>query len=134
MNVERLKQVAEYLRHLPDDGNVGFNMVVWWEETDSEWDGYEPLDYRGDPCDTAACYAGHTVYLFSGDAARTTEIEEAARELLDLTPDQAYYLFTPCIPEQELRRLTPCDAANATDRLLQGVALQDLWGSNDQTS
>ncbi|MCI0557065.1 MAG: hypothetical protein MN733_01110 [Nitrososphaera sp.] len=126
MNVDRLKHLSEYLRNLPDDGDVGFNMSEWWLDKDDDYRCVRPVDYRGHLCNTAACVAGHTVYLFSGDAARTIRIEEAARELLGLFPDQANCLFMPY--DEHLDTITPHDAANAIDRLLQGVALPDLWG------
>lgn len=125
MNVERLKHMAEYFRHLPDDSEIGFNMTEWFQEKHECHPGVEIKDYRGHPCGTAACYAGHTVHLFAGDASSTIDIEQSARKILDLTVEQAGFLFMPY--NEHLNKITPLDAARATDRLLQGVALQDLW-------
>lgn len=128
MNIDRLKHLAEYFRNLPDDGDVGFNMAEWWlaKSEDEYPSSVDLVDYRGYECNTVACLAGHAVHLFSGDAGRRVSIDIAARRLLDLTSEQANCLFTPY--NIELCKITPNDAANAIDRLLQGVALEDLWG------
>lgn len=129
MNVERLKHLSAYLRDLPDDNEVGFNMADWWVSKDEEADEYsyceEPVDYRGHDCKTAGCLAAHAVNLFSVGAWCTLDIEKLARELLGLTSEQAYYLFTP--RGKDMYKLTPQDAANAIDRLLQGAPQHELW-------
>lgn len=129
MNVERLKHLSAYLRHLPDDGDVGFCMSDWFlsKNEDEFEDSYceEPLDYRGHDCNTVACLAGHAVLLFCVDIWCARSIEKLARELLGLTSEQAYYLFTP--RGKDMYKLTPQDAANAIDRLLQGAPQHELW-------
>jgi predicted regulator of amino acid metabolism with ACT domain len=111
MNTEALRQVADAIEasrrksyHVADGVDINFDLSEWTQKVRRY---NEEEDYES--CQTVACVAGFTVAvltpekytrmlnagLFSYAASGGESIREAATDLLDLTDEEAFKLFTP---------------------------------------
>ncbi len=110
MNIERMKILAEHLRELGPDADLGFDMsTFYYSESDN--------DFR---CGTVACIAGHACHLFTGIIPKTN-IDEVAAGLLGLTEDESDALFFGYgFAEAFEEGITAKEAANAIDQMIAG--------------
>lgn len=76
-------------------------------------------------CGTAGCIAGWAIALFrGGEYSMNRGMSEQAGELLGLDRATAQELF---LPDQELEKITPRQAAQALKVLISGDNDTDLW-------
>lgn len=108
MNLERLNILIDTLTTpMPYE----FNMNAWLVLTGTPEDHW---------CGTECCIAGLAIVLFAKDPLYTAHYaQEAAKAILDLTPQQADSLFYPD-PQGTWSDLTPTQGAQAIRNLIKG--------------
>lgn len=128
MNKERLLALADHLEKIPqldlsnsvyastnptlDDAPTHFCMAKWYE------------NYT---CGTAACIAGHAVYLWKDDLpfkpdpskpiGRDENVYDMGKEILGLPTRQADYLFMGYWSPRPIHAITPQEAAAELRRM-----------------
>lgn len=137
VNADKCRRLAAHLRALPPEAPA-FNMASWFSvatadgfSTESPWaDGLMRQHERAreDGCGTAACLAGHAVYLFgpggAGQIKHPQTIQAVAAEHLfgrsRTIPDEAKHLFTPWAYARGPRHgITAVQAARVLEHLAE---------------
>ena len=115
MNIERLQAEADRLRNWDDYGRI-FNMCIYVKIIESS----EPRVAWDEPrCQTTCCIAGDIFLNENGSYRRSSEnIHEFAREYLDLTRQQAVWLFSGEFTHRPLSEIKPELAAKAIDFMI----------------
>ena len=115
MNIERLQAEADRLRNWDDYGRI-FNMSIYVKVVESS----EPRAAWDKPrCQTTCCIAGDIYLNEKGSYRRSSEnIHEFAREYLDLTRQQAVWLFSGEFTHRPLSEIKPELAAKAIDFMI----------------
>lgn len=124
MNIERLQQVRDLL--MLEETYSRFNMSRYFNISDDNLP--HPL------CETAACIAGHAIMLaypnsitqgekiaISDDQTFSDEnLFDLAKSWLDLTADQASWLFYGYFSNWEMEQIPVYEAIAAIDHLIAG--------------
>lgn len=129
MNTERLLQLADIIENAP---KKRFNMVDWMVDDSGDDLRYE--DALLDPitwptCSTAACVAGWAVAAFSPEPVHFRLIETEAEDLLGLTEEESYWLFSGVFAEKRgmwpMESITQAEAAEALRFLANGGDMKE---------
>jgi hypothetical protein len=102
INIDRIRRLRTHLEGIRD-GTItdapAFRMTSWFRHEDEICFLTREVEEARDRnvCGTAACLAGHTVWLFAHEHAAPlpSEIADAGRVLLNLDIRSADMLFTP---------------------------------------
>jgi hypothetical protein len=115
MNIERLQAEAERLRNWDDSKRI-FNMCIYVKIVESS----EPRAACDKPrCQTTCCIAGDIYLNEKGYHGRSwANIHEFARKYLDLTRQQAVWLFSGEFTHRPLSEIKPELAAKAIDFMI----------------
>jgi hypothetical protein len=115
MNIERLQTEADRLRDWDNSGRI-FNMSIYVKVVESS----EPRSAGDEPrCQTTCCIAGDIYLNEKGYHGRSwANIHEFASKYLDLTNQQAAWLFSGEFTYLPLSKITPELAAKAIDFLI----------------
>ena len=130
MNVERMKALADKLNALPQyDYENMFDIGEWGSyKFIHTQDSFQEMRKNTISCNTPGCVAGWAFLLFADNDQVTdyfntnSEISEIARELLDLTIEQADTLFLGYrfIPDYNYGdNVTPQDAARVVKYMIK---------------
>jgi hypothetical protein len=115
MNIERLQAEADRLRNWNNYGRI-FNMSIYAKVVEFS----EPRAAGDEPrCQTTCCIAGDIFLNEKGYHAVPSEnIHEFSRKYLDLTSQQASWLFGGRFTNRPLSKVTPELAAKAIDFMI----------------
>lgn len=114
INADRCRALAAHLRALPERA-PRFDANQWYSTPRGRGlTNVHQAEAYHDDCGTAACMAGHAIWLFGAppNAGPGTYIQDAAQELLGLDERQATRLFLPWWLEL-VQSPTEIDAARA---------------------
>lgn len=119
---ERLEYLERFLRALPAER---FNLAYWFHYDGLVSFGWEPGQFRDETCATTmthcgscACIAGHTLAVFTPDAAVPERPASVAAAILGLDAGQAGDLFEPLVLGVSRSQITTTQAANVIAHLL----------------
>jgi hypothetical protein len=115
MNIERLQAESDRLRNWDDYGRI-FNMGIYAKVVEFS----EPRAAGDEPrCQTTCCIAGDIFLNEKGYHAVPSEnIHEFSRKYLDLTRQQAVWLFSGEFTHRPLSEIKPELAAKAIDFMI----------------
>ena len=113
MNIERLQTEADRLRNWDNSGRI-FDMSIYVKVVESS----EPRAAWDKPrCQTTCCIAGD-IYLSYHGRSSWANIHEFASKYLDLTNQQAAWLFSGEFTHLPLSKIKPELAAKAIDFMI----------------